>query len=287
MIGAVAGVAVHQVRCVRWCWLATLFALTGCVRDHTLFEDLSDASAGSTDAADASREAGGSGGTGAMPEAGGSGGASATPEAGGQDSGGAADAKAPWDQVSCLGAIAEDHTGEACVDGTTCSAISGCCQNTIYCKGTTLTWQKVCDRCPTTCKSDAECSIGELCEADRCIACPNDPCPSKWSTRLRNGCKVCVPVNQCDANTPCAGGLSCVAGFSCLPGCKATDPSCCFGNQCAPSNCGPPKGVDCATVGCDTGSVCKGGVDAVACSCDAKTATWSCTNQPKNACIAR
>ena len=220
----------------------------------------------------------GSGGNGGSGGTGGSGGKVPTAEAGGQDSA-AADANAPWVKAELRPALSAGKTGDPCVDDFRCSATTECCQIAVYCKGNVLTVQENCNLCPATCSTDSECSEGQLCENNQCIACPTDPCPTTWSPLLRNGCKVCVPISLCKADINCASGLISRGRSQLLT--RLQDRSCCSGqNQCAPVGCGQPKPFDCLIVGCPAGSFCKAGADAVTCTCDPKSAQWSCPMTP-------
>lgn len=248
--------------------LGAALALGACVREHTVFER-----AGNGGEAGAAAD----GGVGATLGVGASGFGGKAP--GGPDK--------PWDEASCLAALSQGKTGDACVGLFKCSATANCCQIVAVCEGAPLSVKSSCDDCVASCTGDADCGFGRLCEAYECRNCPTGPCPPTWLSISRNGCSVCVPPSECKMNKDgsCAEGEACVAGLSCLPGCKG-DPACCFGNRCAPVKCQSPHNADCLEVGCPAGSTCKVVSEAVACKCDATSGEWSCEQPVLNTCIA-
>ena len=263
----------------RWAYAWALLACgftSACVREHTLFET-------DPSATGPSGEAGDNGGTTSPGGNGTSAGGGTEPENGGATN---ATTGAPWVKATCVAALSAGKIGDACSGAFSCSATFDCCQVGVTCKAEQLYVQNACDQCATSCTVDADCAAGQLCEAYQCVVCPSDPCPDSWNTVDRNGCAVCVPKNQCKEDLDCGADQKCLPGASCLSGCKS-DPACCFGNQCVPTICEPPKEADCVVVGCAAGSACKATSPAVECSCDAKLGTWSCTGTIVNSCVMR
>jgi hypothetical protein len=235
-----------------------------CVRERTLFEQ--------------TRPSGGEAGA----EAGGSTGSVGSSGFGGK----AALPGSPWDSASCVAALSQGKTGDACVGVFKCSATSSCCQIVGLCEAGQFALKSGCDECVASCTGDADCGDGRVCEAYECRDCPSGPCPPTWLSVSRNGCPVCVPPSECKTHKDpsCADGQDCVAGLSCLPGCK-DDPACCFGNQCAALGCQTPESADCLVVGCPAGSACQVAGKPVTCTCDELNGKWSCDQPPLNSCV--
>jgi len=290
--------------------MSLLGAGSGCVREHTLFEDAGRGGAGGTGgvAGNTGGVAGNTGGvagnTGGV--AGNTGGVAGGTSAGGRDEKGGADGGGgsdggspanaggdsagtgasgpPWQKSTCEAALSAGKTGDPCVSVFQCSATADCCQIIALCKGGALLKQGACDLCATSCSADSDCTVGQLCENYQCAACRKESCPSTWISLARNGCSVCVPPNVCKSDQDCPDGTTCNAGLSCMPGCKA-DPSCCFGNQCASVACGALTALDCLVVGCSPGSSCKGGGEPPQCKCDTQAGQWVCSAPSKSVCV--
>ena len=134
------------------------------------------------------------------------------------------------------------------------------------------------------CQTDSQCQPGaEWCVGGSCLPCDNSgtvcdiSCPEGWTTYQRNGCHACAcaPPNQCTANADCgAGAMQCYPGNFCWDWCPPNDPSCCFGNICDVSGCGPnPTG--CFVTGCPAGQTCiEAECTSALCQCDG--AAWMC-----------
>ncbi len=254
-------------------------SLAACVREHTLFDEASAGQSGTTGTT-------GTSGTSDGGAAGSAGGGTNDPgTSGAENSGAPGTTQTPWDEAHCVEALSAGKDGEACLDTFKCTATADCCQILGVCTSGSFTLQKSCDLCIKTCTTDADCGSGKLCDNYECHDCPAQECPDTWSLIIRSDCKVCVPPNECKeaSGAGCPVGDVCIAGLTCLPSCK-DDPACCFGNRCAPKECGPPKGVDCLLVGCPAGTSCKVAGPAANCACDPKLGTWSCTPDPQNQC---
>jgi len=273
--------------------MSLLGAGSGCVREHTLFEDAPRGGADGTSGVGGS-SGGAAGGTSAGAGAGGrdeKGGADGgggsdggSPANAGGDSAGTGASGPPWQKSTCEAALSAGKTGDPCVSVFQCSATADCCQIIALCKGGALLKQGACDLCATSCSADSDCTVGQLCENYQCAACRKESCPSTWISLARNGCSVCVPPNVCKSDQDCPDGTTCNAGLSCMPGCKA-DPSCCFGNQCASVACGALTALDCLVVGCSPGSSCKGGGEPPQCKCDTQAGQWVCSAPSKSVCV--
>ena len=269
--------------------MSLLGAGSGCVREHTLFEDAGRGGAGGTGGV-AGNTGGVAGGTsaGGRDEKGGADGGGGSdggsPANVGGDSAGTGASGPPWQKSTCGAALSAGKTGDPCVSVFQCSATADCCQIIALCKGGALLMQGACDLCATSCSADSDCTVGQLCENYQCAACRKESCPSTWISLARNGCSVCVPPNVCKSDQDCPDGTTCNAGLSCMPGCKA-DPSCCFGNQCASVACGALTALDCLVVGCSPGSSCKGGGELPQCKCDTQAGQWVCSAPSKSVCV--
>lgn len=124
------------------------------------------------------------------------------------------------------------------------------------------------------CSVDTDCATYEQCEAGACAVCPPidcAACPDGSSPSLLphcGGCSCAPPVSECTTDADCALGLACI-----------TDPSTGLATCQTPGACGPsPAG--CTTTGCGFGEVCDTTVGCTpsACSCDAATGSWICTD---------
>ena len=125
-----------------------------------------------------------------------------------------------------------------------------------------------------TCVADTDCAQFESCEAGACSVCPPidcAACPDGSSPRLLPHCGGC----DCSPLPPeCASDADCPLGDLCI-----TDPATGVARCSAPSSCGPsPAG--CSTTGCGFGETCDTsvGCSPSACSCDAETGSWLCTD---------
>lgn len=123
------------------------------------------------------------------------------------------------------------------------------------------------------CASDADCTSGTWCVSGMCSSCdsPTD-CRDGYSATARNGCSWCAPPNECVTDASCGDGMLCFPGNECEPGCQ--DLTCCHGNLCGDSECGPPSDLDCSVVGCADGAPCMGSAQARNCRCDHRQ--WMC-----------
>ena len=140
-----------------------------------------------------------------------------------------------------------------------------------------------------SCSTDSECATGrEWCEHGTCVPCDNSglacylACQAGWTLYERNGCYPCdcAPEGDCVADADCPeAGQKCWAGLFCWDWCPADDPSCCFGNLCAPTACGAAPPVGCLSRGCPAGQRCDTatGCASSACTCDEASATYACT----------
>ena len=124
------------------------------------------------------------------------------------------------------------------------------------------------------CVADTDCAQFESCEAGVCSICPDidcAACPDGSSPRLRPHCGGC----DCSPLPPeCSSDADCPLGDLCI-----TDPATGVARCSAPSSCGPsPAG--CRTTGCGFGETCDitAGCSPSACSCDAETGSWICTD---------
>ena len=125
-----------------------------------------------------------------------------------------------------------------------------------------------------TCVADTDCAQFEQCEAGACSVCPPidcAACPDGSSPRLLPHCGGC----DCSPLPPeCASDADCPLGDLCI-----TDPATGVARCSAPSSCGPsPAG--CSVTGCGFGETCDTsvGCSPSACSCDAETGSWLCTD---------
>lgn len=156
----------------------------------------------------------------------------------------------------------------------------GCCQQLATCAGGSLHLDQYCETGCIACDDDTDCTAGtELCDANRCTACPTPascdgwPCPAGTTNLVRNGCATCTcaPASECESSTGC-GADTCYPGLVCAAGCASADPGCCT-NTCAPAGCPSP-----APVGCDT--ACPASFECETCitgACECVGATWVCT----------
>lgn len=158
-----------------------------------------------------------------------------------------------------------------------------CCQVLASCAGGTLRLDRYCEPGCAECADDTQCVAGAtLCEANRCVACPDPstcaawPCPPGLVPLVRNGCETCTcaPPSECGLDPTQCMGEACYPGMVCAPGCAPGDPSCCA-NVCAPPGCASP-----APLGCDTTCPPAMGCPDDTCvtgACECMGDTWVCT----------
>jgi len=283
-----------QVALCAW-WL--MLPLTGCVREHTLFDSGAGGQAGQPNGAAGEVKVADAGSPPNLGQAGRTESAAGSPAAGMAgiagargEAGTAGTPSAAWTESTCEAALGQGKTGDPCLEVFKCTTTADCCETIASCDGSALNILNNCALCPTKCSADSDCGAKSLCENYQCRSCPSDPCPDTWATVLRNNCPVCVPPNKCKmAGDPVCGELICAPGLSCLPGCK-DDPACCFGNQCVPRECPSLKAWDCLLVGCAAGSLCKVSGPASECKCYADSGTFVCPppngNSNNNTCVA-
>lgn len=129
---------------------------------------------------------------------------------------------------------------------------------------------------PAPCSQDTECSKFSVCEAQRCVPCPDaglcqSAPPLNQLFLSRNACPSCTPAppSQCEADTGCTGDLVCARGLRCVEGCSGLG---CCANVCSPKGCSGLVPVGCnmacgAELGC---AVC------VAAKCVCTGGAWRC-----------
>ncbi|HEY8428296.1 MAG TPA: hypothetical protein VIL20_07975 [Sandaracinaceae bacterium] len=180
-------------------------------------------------------------------------------------------------------------------NGTSCEEIAWCrcvgtdCDGLFGSRGAC---QRAYARCiPGGCATDADCAEGaEWCVEGSCVPCDNGglacriACPAGWSVYTRNGCTPCecAPANDCTSDADCAGTEGrpqrCHAGAFCWDWCPWGDPSCCYGNVCAPADCPAPPPL-CARRGCPQGQTCEFGASCEPTTCTCNDAgEWACTD---------
>jgi hypothetical protein len=141
------------------------------------------------------------------------------------------------------------------------------------------------------CTTHGDCAPGSRCSGYRCVDCAElsgqcaITCEHGFElvTLERNGCSSCecAPRSACSSNADCDGGETCYAGAQCAEGCA--DPSCCFGNRCGPTGCGPLPDV-CLAFGCANGDECLAACDRTSCDCDG--VSWICQSTTGGAPVA-
>ncbi len=255
---AASRACLHAAARPTWFAAWALSMCFACVRPHTVFEE--------------GAEAGGGG--------------MKVGEGGAGSGGGPAPSMKPWDQETCVAALSNGKNGDACVAPLKCSAFFDCLQLDAACNEGALLIGMTDGVCSTSCSADSDCKAGQICEAYECQNCPSDVCWLGWSSIVRNACTVCVPPSQCKSDKECGDSSACFAGLSCLPGCKG-DPLCCFGNQCALSECGSPPLDDCLKSGCVPGTFCAVTGEAQSCKCDPSAGKWLCSAESVNQCQVR
>ncbi|HET7543249.1 MAG TPA: hypothetical protein VFK05_25420, partial [Polyangiaceae bacterium] len=168
-------------------WL--MLSLSGCVREHTLFDAASGGQAGAAVEA-AGQMPGDSAGAAGPEQAGRSGSGPGVPAvgmsgtAGSKGEGGSAGTPSAWTQTSCVQALGQGKPGDACLEVFKCTATADCCETIASCDGKTLNIQNNCTLCPMKCSADSDCGAKALCENYQCRSCPTEPCPDAWSTVL-------------------------------------------------------------------------------------------------------
>jgi len=177
-------------------------------------------------------------------------------------------------------------SNQDCAAGKVCNTVSGACETRIGCASdaecasneTCNTTTGACDARIDACTSALDCSIGESCQAGRCVAGNTGGCTSDFDCSLSEQCSggQCVPYGTggtggCSFSWDCDLGEYCAAG-TCVPGCE-NDWDCglyesCIQNACIEVEC--VDDYDCSyTESCISGACVADGNSGGACTEDA------------------
>jgi hypothetical protein len=144
----------------------------------------------------------------------------------------------------------------------------------------------------SACAKDSDCGKFSLCEAQRCVSCPDAgacEAPLNQASLVRNGCRTCTfaPPTQCASDLTCSNSSDfvCVQGSRCVEGC--TDLTCCA-NTCGSKECAAPApmgcNMDCGILGCALciaqKCTCSGGAWKCQAMCTSPGFDAGCTAQP-------